>query len=130
MSGEQNIRTRAGKNAKIIGTSTEHGIDAMTESYVSGVKQQSRGELYAAVVERFLDRKPGDFRKNFEVIVEGLHGMAGSNYKRFRTKTLLYLMLVYEYGSGEGADTGKPFDFLKFFEEITDEIIDKKYRFD
>jgi hypothetical protein len=90
-----------------------------------GKQQQFRGEVLAAVIDKFLGHLPDKFKQMYEDSIQELFVM-GSNRNRFRSRAFTLLMIAYQNGSVEGMGTGKLFDLEKLFKDTISEV-DEKY---
>jgi hypothetical protein len=108
----QNITKHVTKKALAKGHLTEQEVDTLLDDYIHGAKQQYRGDVMAAVIDKFLSRLPDKFKQMYEDGIQELFVM-GSNRNRFRSRAFLLLMLAYQNGSVEGMGTGKLFDLEK-----------------
>jgi len=121
----QNITKHVTKKALAKGKLTEQEVDTLLDEYIHGARQQFRGDVLAAVLQKFLDHLPEKFRQMYEEGIQELSTM-GSNRARFRSRAFLLVMLAYQNGSVEGMKTGKLFDLQKLFKDTISEF-DEKY---
>jgi hypothetical protein len=54
----QNISKHVTKKALAKGHLTEHEVDTLLDDYIHGAKQQYRGDVMAAVIDKFLSQLP------------------------------------------------------------------------
>lgn len=89
------------------------------ENYLPGLRQQQKGEVVAATIEKFLAQMPETNRLSFESGVRELFEY--SNFKRFRTRAFTLLMTAYQNGSADG----RPFDLLGLIKTVANDAAQK-----
>lgn len=100
---------------------TPDEAEQLFKEYVAGANQQRRGEWIALVIERFLAAQPEKNRVSFESNLRELH-RRGTNFKRFRTKAFILLMVAFQNGQADPLG----FDLAKTMADVQAEI-SKKY---
>jgi hypothetical protein len=122
------MRKRIAKAGLMAGHLTEKDIDKIANEYISGVNQEFRGDAIAAVIEKFMEAQPQD--KSLLSMVEDLRHFAGKP-KRFHQKALLYFMIVFQYGSIEGAQKQTHFNLEQLLKATMSELDQsRKYNLD